>query len=71
MNYIEVYIDCVKIMVGTTVELNAEIKEISKEIINSHCILYRHALAMKTVLYSLKNVMDDTLKITTSLRHGI
>jgi len=55
--------DGVKAMVGATAEAIAKIKEKSKEIHRSHCIIHGRALAMKTMPFSLKNVTDDAIKI--------
>lgn len=62
-NCIDVCTDGAKAMVGATAGAISKIKEKSNEIRSSHCILHRHALAMKTMPFSLKNVMDDAIKI--------
>jgi len=54
INCIDVCTDGAKAMVGVTAGAIAKIKEKSKEIGSSHCILHRHALTMKTMLFSLK-----------------
>jgi len=60
--------DGAKAMVGATAGVIAKIKEKSKEIRSSHCILHRHAMAMKTMPFSLKNVMDDAIKIINFIK---
>jgi len=67
-NCIDVCTDGAKAMVGATAGAVAKIKEKSKEIRSSHCILHRHALAMKTMPFSLKNVMDDAIKIINFIK---
>lgn len=67
-NCIDVCTDGAKAMVEATAGAITKVKEKSKEIRSSHCILHRHALAMKTVPFSLKNVMDDAIKIINFIK---
>lgn len=61
--------DGAKAMVGASAGAVAKIKEKkSKEIRSSHCKMHRHALAMKTMHFSLKNVMDDAIKIINFIK---
>ncbi|XP_008181076.1 zinc finger BED domain-containing protein 5-like [Acyrthosiphon pisum] len=54
-NCIDVCTDGARAMTGATAGAIAKIKEKSNETTSSHCILHRHALAMKNIPLCLKN----------------
>ncbi|KAL4123079.1 hypothetical protein QTP88_015312 [Uroleucon formosanum] len=55
-------------MAGATAGAIAKIKEKSNETTSSHCILHRHALAMKNIPLCLKNVLDEAIKIVNFIK---
>jgi len=54
--------DGVKAMTGPTVEVITRINEKSKNCSSSHCVLHRHAFAMKQMPESFKKVLDDAVQ---------
>lgn len=62
-NCIDICTDGAKAMVGKTASAVSRIKEIAKNCSSSHCILHRHALAIKKMPIPLKNVLDEAVKI--------
>ncbi|XP_025411828.1 zinc finger BED domain-containing protein 5-like [Sipha flava] len=55
-------------MTGATAGAIAKIKEKSNETTSSHCILHRHALAMKNIPLCLKNGLDEVIKIVNFIK---
>jgi zinc finger BED domain-containing protein 5/7/8/9 len=67
-NCIDVCTDGARAMTGATAGAIAKIKEKSNETTSSHCILHRHALAMKNIPPCLKNVVDEAIKIVNFIK---
>ncbi|XP_022167750.1 zinc finger BED domain-containing protein 5-like [Myzus persicae] len=67
-NCIDVCTDGAREMTGATAGAIAKIKEKSNETTSSHCILHRHALAMKNIPLCLKNVLDEAIKIVNFIK---
>jgi hypothetical protein len=55
-------------MTGKTVGVLARIKTVSKMCTISHCILHRHALAVKRMPNSLKSVLDNAVQIVNFIK---
>jgi hypothetical protein len=55
-------------MTGKTVGVMARIKIVSKMCTSSHCILHRHAVAVKRMPYSLKSVLDNAVQIVNYIK---
>jgi len=62
-NCVDVCTDSMKAVTGKTSGVISRIKQKVKECSSSHCILHRHALAVKKMLPSLKEVLDESVKI--------
>jgi hypothetical protein len=55
-------------MTGKTVGVVARMKTVSKMCTSSHCILHRHALAVKRMPNSLKSVLDNAVQIVNFIK---
>jgi hypothetical protein len=55
-------------MTGKTVGVVARIKTVSKMCKSSHCIFYRHALAVKRMPNALKSVLDNAVEIVNFIK---
>lgn len=67
-NCIDVCTDGAKAMTGSTVGVITRIKEKSKNCSSSHCVLHRHALAMKQMPASFKKVLDESVQIINYIK---
>ena len=65
-NCVGVCTDGEKAMTGKTSGVISRIKQKVKECSNSHCVLHHHALAVKKIPPSLKEVLDERVKIILS-----
>jgi hypothetical protein len=61
-NCVDVCTDGVKAMTGKTSGVISRIKRKVKECSSSYCVLHRHALAVKKMPPSLKEVLDESGK---------
>ena len=55
-------------MLGNKSGFSAKIKQYLPNIIVTHCILHRHALATKTLSYKLLEVMNTSIKVVNFIR---
>ena len=69
-NCVDVCTDGAKAMTGKTSGVISRIKQKVKECSISHCVHHRHALAVKKILPSLKEVLDESLKIINFIKSG-
>lgn len=67
-NCIDVCTDGARAMTGAKAGAVAKINEKSNETASSHCILHRHALAMKNIPPCLNNVVDEAIKIVNFIK---
>lgn len=67
-NCIDVCTDGAKAMVGPVAGVVTRIKKVSKNCTSCHCILHRHSLAMKKMPASLKQVLDNAVKIVNFVK---
>ena len=67
-NWVDVCTDGMKAMTGKTSGVISRIKQKVKECSSSHCVLYRHALAVKKMLPSLQEVLDESMKIINFIK---
>lgn len=67
-NCVDVCSDGAKAMVGKTAGAVSRIKEKARACDSSHCILHRHALAMKKMSAPLKEVLDESVKIINFIK---
>lgn len=67
-NCIDVCTDGAKAMTGKTSGVVPRIKEKNSNCNNSHCVLHRHALAVKKMSPSLKEVLDECVKIINYIK---
>ena len=67
-NCVDVCTDGAKAMTGKTSGVISRIKQKVKECSSSHCVLHRHALAGKKMPPSLKEVLDESVKIINFIK---
>lgn len=67
-NCVDVCTDGAKAMTGKISGAIAKIKEKAKGCSSSHCVLHRHALAMKKMPPFIKEVLDETVKIINFIK---
>ena len=65
---VDVCSDASRAMDGKIAEAVTLIKYVAPESTSSHCLLYRHALAVKTMPTSLKNVLDQAVQIINYIK---
>ncbi|XP_055644976.1 zinc finger BED domain-containing protein 5-like [Toxorhynchites rutilus septentrionalis] len=65
---VDVCTDGAKAMVGKTAGVVARIQEKAESCGSSHCILHRYALAMKKISPSLKEVLEESIKIINFIK---
>lgn len=65
---VDVCSDASRAMDGKIAEAVTLIKYVAPESTSSHCLLYRHALAVKTMPASLKNVLDQAVQIINYIK---
>jgi hypothetical protein len=66
--YADVCTDGAKSMTGKTVGVVVCIKTVSKMCTSNHCILHRHALAVKRMPNSLKSLLDNAVQIVNFIK---
>lgn len=65
---VDVCSDASRAMDGKIAEAVTLIKYVAPESTSSHCLLYRHALAVKIMPASLKNVLDQAIQIINYIK---
>uniref|UniRef100_K7G4R7 DUF4371 domain-containing protein n=1 Tax=Pelodiscus sinensis TaxID=13735 RepID=K7G4R7_PELSI len=65
---VDVCSDGAKAMVGTVAGAVTRIKNVAPNCTSSHCILHRHALVVKNISPSLKNVLDEAVQIINYIK---
>uniref|UniRef100_K7FCX8 DUF4371 domain-containing protein n=1 Tax=Pelodiscus sinensis TaxID=13735 RepID=K7FCX8_PELSI len=65
---VDVCSDGAKAMVGTVAGDVTRIKNVAPNCTSSHCILHRHALVVKNISPSLKNVLDEAVQIINYIK---
>ena len=66
---VSICMDGTAAMTGRLSDFSTQVKEVASQCESTHCVLHREMLASQKMSLELNNILQDVIKITTTLKY--